>query len=217
MSSSDRIYLHDPASADRPPVESFIKRIYADAYGARISAFLPLLLELRNDSGGRAVLGMRPAGGKPKLFLEQYLDRPVEQEIAARASCPVGRDSIVEIGNLAADQRGASQHLFVLLTAVLAAAHYRWMVFTATPQVEKLIQRLQYSPIALSQVDPARIGEQVSDWGRYYDTRPRVACCDLAGAMNVARANPATARLLHDNAAAIEAVARGIVDQAGGL
>jgi hypothetical protein len=86
-----------------------------------------------------ARLGMRPAASAPELFLEQYLDRPVEQEIAARANCPVGRDGIVEICNLAADQRGASRHLFVLLTAVLAAASYRWIVFTATPQVEKLI------------------------------------------------------------------------------
>jgi hypothetical protein len=217
MSPSDQICLHGPASSGRPALESFIRQVYDATYGARISAFLPLLLELRNDSGGRAVLGIRPARSRQQLFLEQYLDRPIEQEIAAAANCPVGRDGIVEIGNLAADQRGASQHLFTVLAAVLAAANFRWMVFTATPQVEKLIERLHYSPKALRRVDPARLGPQIKDWGRYYDTNPRVVYCDLAGAMAAARGHAATARLLHDNAATIASIAGRLTAQAAGL
>jgi hypothetical protein len=217
MSSSDRVYLHGPTSVERHFAESFIQRIYAKAFGARVSHFMPLLLELRDDRGGRAVLGIRPASGAAPLFLEQYLDRPVEQEIAARANCPVDRDAIVEIGNLAADQRGASKHLFVLLAAVLAAANYRWMAFTATPQVEKLIERLHYSPIALRRVNPDRIGEQVHDWGSYYDAKPRVAYCDLRGAMDAARNHLASARLLQDNAVAIAAIASQIGNQVTGL
>jgi hypothetical protein len=217
MSSSDRVYLHGPTSAERHLAESFIQQTYAKAFGARVSNFMPLLMELRDDNGGRAVLGIRPASSTSPLFLEQYLDRPIEQEIAAQANCPVGRDGIVEIGNLAADQRGASKHLFVLLAAVLAAANYRWMAFTATPQVEKLIERLHYSPIALRRVDPDRIGDQLHDWGNYYDTKPRVAYCDLRGAMDAARNHLGPARLLQDNAVAIAAMASQIGNQMAAL
>jgi hypothetical protein len=202
VSASDNIVVKTPASplesqfllravddGERPAAEAFVQRVYGQAYGAQLQEFMPLLLERRCAQRTEAILGMRPGNLRAPLFLEHYLDQPVEQVIAGRSACPVARTDIVEIGNLAAGRRGASPLLFLIMAAALDAAHFRWLAFTATPQVAKLVARLQYRPLALSDVDPARIGAELARWGRYYETRPRVMCVPLAEALSAARRN----------------------------
>lgn len=181
--------LHIVDSPERTATEQFVRGAYRNSYGAQLQALMPLLLEVRCHNTTQAALGMRPGRGDAPFYLEHYLDQPVEQVIARRSAGPVARADIVEIGNLAAARRGASPLLFLIMAATLDAAGYRWLAFTATPQVEKLVARLQYRPLELSDVDPDRIGPERALWGTYYETRPRVMCVPLAEALDAGRRN----------------------------
>jgi hypothetical protein len=206
--AAGRVFLHLPVGEARAAAEALIRRVYQDTYAARISEFLPLLLELRGKGDAAAVLGMRPARAGEPLYLEHYLERPIEQEIAARTGRPVLRGDIVEIGNLAASAPGLSAPLFLVMAAALAAAGYRWLAFTATPHVEKMVAKMNYAPLSLCDVDVGRLGERARQWGSYYATRPRVMCCDLVAALQSGGELPRIAALLALHAPAIECIAR---------
>lgn len=200
--------LHSPSDSGRAAAEQLIRRVYRAAYAADIAEFLPLLLELQGRDSAVAVLGMRPARVGQPLFLEHYLDRPIEQEIAAHAGRPVARSDVVEIGNLAAAMPGVSAPLFLVMAAALAASDHRWLAFTATPQVERLVVRLNYAPLVLHTVDATRLGADAGCWGSYYATGPRVMGCDLAAALARGAELPRVQALLAAYAPAIEHIAR---------
>jgi hypothetical protein len=94
-----RFALTAAGESGRAAVEAYIAQKFAETYGARIQSFLPQLLSLHNNGALGAALGLRRAGSGA-LFLEQYLDRPVQQLLAEAAGQPVARADIVEIGNL---------------------------------------------------------------------------------------------------------------------
>lgn len=182
--------FHQASGARRSGLERFIAEGYQRVYQAKISRFMPLFIEMERQGKTQAVVGLRIGSGGP-MFLEQYLGCPVEQQIAASVNRPVDRDAVVEIGNLVAGERGSSPELFAVMAAALEQAGLQWMVFTATPQVEKLIQRLNFDPLFLAQADPLKLGEQVNEWGSYYATCPRVMAGHLPTAMDMARRAPA--------------------------
>ena len=106
-------YLVDHKHPQRDRVEGFIAQRFLDVHGARISSFMPNLLVLFVVEGNpAAALGVRDAGYEP-LFLEYYLDLPVEVVLAKNADLclPPSRDCIAEIGNLASVDRRASRQL----------------------------------------------------------------------------------------------------------
>ena len=84
------------------------------------------------EDGRRAVLGFRYADQAP-LFLEHYLERPVEQLLAARLKRPVDRSRLVEVGNLAVTTAGGGRWLITALTAYLSATGSEWALFTIGP------------------------------------------------------------------------------------
>lgn len=208
--AAGRFFLHTHSSPARAEAEALIRSVYAAIYAAQVSEFLPLLLESRGRKGSMAVLGMRPARRGEPLYLEHYLDRPIEQEIAARSGRPVLREDIVEIGNLAANAGGLSTPLFLVMAAALAAADYRWLAFTATPQVERIVARMNYAPLTLREVDTGRLGERARQWGSYYATRPRVMCCDLADALRHGAELAPVAALLHQYGPTIDCIAASL-------
>jgi len=110
----------------RQAVEQFIAQRFHATHGARISCFMPQLIALFDDAGKiLAAVGIRAADDET-LFLEHYLDTPVERAIAKKAdlSGVIGtgvRRRIAEIGNLASIDRHASRELFKLLTQRLQA------------------------------------------------------------------------------------------------
>lgn len=113
----------------------------------------------------------------------------------------------MEIGNLAASAPGLSAPLFLAMAAALAAADYRWLAFTATPQVERAVARLNYAPLLLCDVDVAQLGDRARQWGSYYATQPRVMCCDLPEALRRGNERPAVAALLQVHAPAVACIA----------
>ena len=100
------------------------------------------------------------------------------------------REEIVEVGNLAAFGSASARLLIVALTDLLVARGFRWVVFTGTPALLNSFRRLAPEPLALAPADPARMGEELADWGSYYASRPQLmageiwpatsACCSWA-------------------------------------
>ena len=171
--------LYGQRSNGRPEVESYIKARFSEIYAADIASFSPLLFTLSHGSQRQAAIGLRPAATE-SLFLEHYLNQPIEDELRQQLGLEVDRSRMVELGNLVATSRGASQLVFLILHAVLSQVGYRWAVFTATPEVNKLLARLQLNPIVLGPADGMLLGEEVSQWGSYYRKKPSITVLDIA-------------------------------------
>lgn len=165
----------------RAVLERFIASRFADRYGARVRHFMPDLLGLSDEAGRlHAAVGLREASSGP-LFLERYLDRPIEAEVARVAGRPTARGRIIEVGNLAALGNGQARRIIVELTDLLVGEGFDWVVFTATNELANSFHRLALAPLVLGEADPARLGDERGDWGRYYDARPRVMAGFIRG------------------------------------
>lgn len=165
-------HLTTALDIDRRQVESFIAAKFRDCHGAQIISFLPALLNIQCCGKLSAALGINPARQGP-LFLEQYLDQPAEQAIAGIAKTPVSRHSIVEIGNLVSTVNGATALLYLVLLAVIHRAGHHWVMFTATPEVQRSIEKLGFKIAPVCAADPSRLANP-AQWGSYYDVKPQV-------------------------------------------
>ncbi len=165
----------------REQVEQFVRAVFRHAYGARINHFLPYLLSMRQQGKILAALGIRPAR-EGELFLEVYLDQPIESALASQARRPVARDQLVEVGNLASAHGGGAKALIITLTAYLNGAGFDWAVFTATRQVRNSFVKLGIELIDLAEADKSRLGDAQNAWGSYYEQAPRVVAANVAQA-----------------------------------
>ncbi len=161
-------------SRDRLAVEEFITDIYARSYGASIHVEYPVLMSVCDQDGEiLAATGFRSASEEP-LFLEQYLDKSVQEILQ------VSRDQIVEIGNLASDGGGASLYLFVALAAYLNDKGYTQVVVTSTNFLERRFQKIGFQPKRIARADPGLLLSERENWGSYYKTQPHVISLSVA-------------------------------------
>lgn len=189
--------LVGPWHPQRAQVESTIAQRFADVYGADVTRFMPLQLCLRLNDDIVATVGIRAASSSA-LFLEHYLDAPVEQVASAALGCSVERCDIVEIGNLVSTWRGSSQWLFIALTLLLCEQRQPWVTFTATQEVQKLLRRLDIVPVALVQADADRLGIEKSSWGSYYSQKPLVMITHAPTAKQKLLAHPLLSQCVAD-------------------
>jgi len=155
-------------SQERRAVEDFIRCTYAQSYGACIGVDWPVLMSVRDeDDNLLAALGFRYASDEP-LFLEQYLDEPIESSLLTP------RYRIVEIGNLASSGRGGSVFLFTALAAYLHHQGAIYAVATGTQTMEKRLRYMGLSLRRLGLADPARLKASATCWGSYYASHPNV-------------------------------------------
>ena len=158
----------------RDELEKFIAAAFRDQHGAQIGSFMPDLLGMRNVSGElRAVAGYR-AAQQERLFLEQYLDQPVEAVLAAKLGRQIERAQIIEIGNLASNGCRQARHLVSLLPRYLLDRGYSWVVFTATSLVRDVLSSVGAGMVELAVADRSRITVGNDMWGAYYRNDPRV-------------------------------------------
>ena len=196
LSPAPQFELVGSKHPERAEAEQFIAERYSAAYHANVSHFLPWFLTLRCLGGISGVAGMRPADSTP-LFLENYLDQPLEALLAGHSGENVERTSIVEIGNLAAAQRGASHILFLLFTSLLHRAGYEWITFTATKALRNNLEKLGFPLITLKEADISRLdADERATWGSYYDTAPLVMAGRLSTAMDIIQSRPLLRRVL---------------------
>lgn len=165
----------DDNAKDREEVEAFIAKVFANAYGANIQHFMPQLVSLRDENNTLvAAFGLRQAHTE-RLFLEQYLDVPVETLLSSRLGRPYGREQITEIGNLAvANPRNAG----ALIASVI---HYslisgvEWCVCTAHHTLQNALIKSGREVIALQIADKNRLpASELANWGSYYQHAPQI-------------------------------------------
>jgi len=168
--------------ATRHAVEKFIRDGFNKAYGARIEVCHPTLMALYRDRELVAACGLSQAAAHP-LFLEAYLDAPVEQVLSNILRTPVAREAIVEVGNLTVARVGCARQLIIHLTEYLHAHGPAWVVFSAVPQLRNNFVRLGIPLIRLAQADPDRLPSATREaWGTYYDSSPQVTAVKVAAA-----------------------------------
>lgn len=170
----------DADAGGRCEAEAFVGRIFLERHGARVRSFLPHLFACRDAQGRlQAVVGVR-LGSEGPLFVEQYLDMPVEHQIARHLGRPVQRSQIAEVGNFAALHSGSARDVIPRMTRELHAAGVRWVVFSATRQLRNAFRRLGLAPTDLAEARADRLRDDASDWGSYYATHPKVMLGDVA-------------------------------------
>jgi len=169
------VYFSQPDAADRAELEQFISDAFHRAYGAEIRRFKPCLMSLRDrDNKLIAACGFRSAALEP-LFLEVYLDKPVEAAISERTGLPVRRSDVVEVGNLSVTEPGTARYLITAIVDQLHATSKQWAVFTAIPVVRNAFIKMGLNPVMLGDADKSRLSpEEQAEWGSYYAQRPQI-------------------------------------------
>lgn len=182
--------LAECLEGDRAVVERFISGTFAQAYGASVQSFMPRLFRINAKNGELlAAFGVRSAE-KGSLFLEQYLDRPVEQEIRERSGVLPARNRIVEIGNLAAIYPGAVRWMIVAMTVMLYEEGYEWVTFTGTSSLRNGFNRLGLHPVEICPANIERLdASEQGRWGTYYDTQPAVMFGNIRQGFQAMRQN----------------------------
>jgi hypothetical protein len=147
--------------------------------------FMPTLLSWREGPGQLGVVGVRSALDEP-LYLEQYLDSPIEHALADRTGRQVSRARIVEVGHLATRNCLTAARIAAALPRYLLELEYEWIVFTGTRTVRGILQRLGAPLHELGVASAECVSTTRDSWGRYYDADPRVYAGFLPDARRIA-------------------------------
>lgn len=172
------IRFSGPMAEDRRELEHFIYNSFKLAYGAQVRHFMPLLASIRNDRNDLlAVCGFRRADIE-KLFLETYLDGPIEEVLPSGPGRSAPREGIIEVGNFAAFRPGMSRHMIAVLAAYIREAGAQWIVFTATSGMRNAWGRLGIDLLQVCEANKEKLDPTCrEEWGSYYDACP----CVMAG------------------------------------
>lgn len=162
-------------AADRHEVEQFIHDVFAQTYGANVQHFMPNLVALRDEHGELvAAFGLRKASDSP-LFLEQYLDVPVEKLLSDRFGKNINRTQISEIGNLAVSNPRNAGLLIAHVIQHSLDLGIEWGVATAHHSLQNGLIKGGRDVYALQAADPQRIDAlERASWGSYYKNLPQV-------------------------------------------
>ena len=160
-------------------LQAYIQAAYSHEFDARIPHFLPCLLGLyRADGILVGACGLKLASTE-HLYLEQYLDHPIEAAIETRLGVRPRRDRIVEVGNLACSEPGNARLMFAALCRLLCDNDLDYVVFTGTAKLRNSFHRLHLTPVELAPAQADKVGDDASAWGAYYHCQPKVMVGDL--------------------------------------
>lgn len=160
---------------NRKQLEQFIHTVFRNVYNADVTHFMPQMLSLHDQQNQvLAVCGLRSASSG-RLFLEAYLDQPVEVALAERVGSTVRRSDIVEVGNLAVAELGMARRLLQEVIHHLHATDAQWAVFTAIPALRNSLGKLSVQLEVLGDAEIDRLAEaDRAGWGSYYQQHPQV-------------------------------------------
>jgi len=163
------------AAPDRAEVEDFIAQVFAEAYGAEIKHFMPQLVALRDENNQLiAAFGLRQAAFE-RLYLEQYLDVPIEKLLAERLHKTISRAEITEIGNLAVSNPRNAGFLIASVIDYSLNSGVQWCVCTAHHTLQNALIKGGRDVVALQLADKNRLdAHEIASWGSYYQNDPQV-------------------------------------------
>lgn len=159
------------------PSTALVRRKFLSIHGALPNPCFSNMLDVSHGDVPKAVLGYRRAG-EERLFLERYLDEPVEHCLSRALGRTVARTVVIEIGSLAADNAFAMVSLWAMAANDLGG-ECEIAVATLTAPLRRMFKRMG---VPLHVLAPAII-EQVADpdtWGRYFDSDPMVCAGVIA-------------------------------------
>jgi hypothetical protein len=159
----------------RSEIEQFIKQGFFKSYQAKISVTMPHLFALCNGTY-KAALGIR--SGKHDLFIEQYLSGTIEQQTLFEKNS-IDRKDIVEIGHLFSNTPRFTLPLFMITAVSLFYLNYKYLVFSGTEKVVNLIAKSGVNCSLICDAHVSKIQMSTDEWGRYYDTKPKVIAVSL--------------------------------------
>lgn len=173
--NSITVATSDEYAPDRHELEQFVHDVFAKTYGADVQQFMPELVSLRDEHGDLvAAFGLRKATNSA-LFLERYLDAPVETVLSQRFNKPITRTAITEIGNLAVAN---PRHAGILIAHVIGHSldiGVEWAVATAHHTLQNGLIKGGRDVYALQAADKNRLSTvEQKTWGTYYDNAPQV-------------------------------------------
>ena len=167
------------AHPSRTTLEAFISTVYFSAHKASLNAFMPDLFAIYDhQKQPAAAVGLRRIRSAP-IFLEQYLDAPIETLIRDMTDQSVVRERIAEVGNLGAISAGAGRQLIAFLVYHLSGSGVDWAVCTGTNAVRASLCRMGVAFEFIVEADPERLGEDQHNWGSYYQNNPIVIAVDI--------------------------------------
>lgn len=170
-----QVLICSPNGAERPELEAFIQAGFERKHGAAVRSFMPVLIGLRDASGKLVGAAGYRSAGRQALYLEQYLNAPIERLVAERnPGASVARADVAEIGNFACRDCATAMTMVSVLAEFLLDQRHRWTVFTATRTVRGIMRHLGLGLSELGRADKSRVVVTDDDWGRYYSTDPRV-------------------------------------------
>ncbi|MCB2047002.1 MAG: thermostable hemolysin [Novosphingobium sp.] len=152
------------------PPSDLIRRKYQEVFGAAFRPSFESWMHAGNGEG--AALGYCRAGAQP-LYLEGYLDCPIEDMVSAALGRQVERNSIIEIGNLAADSAPGMVELWGQAANDLGG-NGEVAVATLTAKVRRMFARIGLPVTVLAPARPERLGTGAAQWGSYYESDPMV-------------------------------------------
>ncbi|MBB5321035.1 thermostable hemolysin [Marinobacter oulmenensis] len=170
-----------PETDTADAVAGFIRRRFLQAYGAEPILRIPDLLALTSAQGTvLAAAGVRNAG-KEKLFLEDYLGKPVESALPEPCA---DRDRVAEIAHLAGVEAGISRYLFACLSVWLDSENYDWVVCTGTDQLRNSFHRLGITTQVLGEALAGQLPDRGAGWGAYYQHHPQVLAIRISDSLS---------------------------------
>lgn len=155
-----------------------IARKYAEKFNAEPRLAFADYVLTQSAAGVGATLGYRRAGPE-ELFLERYLEVPVERAVSAAMGRSIQRERIVEIGNFAADNAMLILELWGSAANDLGAKS-EIAVATLTAPLRRMLSRVGVSLTVLAPALASRLGSDGGDWGTYYGQDPQVCFGDIA-------------------------------------
>lgn len=185
----DVISLEDNNRID---VENFIKKGFSKTYNADITITMPWLLTVK-DAKYKAALGIRSATST--LFIEQYIDEPIEKAIAKSLSqtnknAVISRREIAEIGHLYSNGKRFTLPLLLVTAVSLFCNDYKHMVFSGTEHVLNLIEKMGVNCSFIAEAKEEKLNISLDNWGTYYSTQPQVVCISLIDVMKLINNHP---------------------------
>jgi hypothetical protein len=156
----------------RPKAEELITKIYAQHYGARITAF-PETLVARIAADGSIECAAALRFAADGFFSETYLDVPIDMLLSALRHSSVRREKIFEVTSLASRAPHLIGSFLRKIIACGEAAGFEWAFFTATEPLKLLLERLGLPLLFLADAERSRVANPDA-WGSYYTLDPRV-------------------------------------------
>lgn len=174
-----RLHLHKQGSLNRRNIEIFIHDKFSESHGADIHDFLPTLVSCSSPSGDLTAAAGFQLASDGALFLEAYLDKPVEDCLMPLSGGLPTRSQIVEVGNLATSRPGHSRQLIIALALWFDRHQRQWAVLTLTPTLINSFRRLGLRPHVLAPARQELLRTSISNWGHYYDNHPQVVAVSI--------------------------------------